>query len=311
MGKRKIETIVAEKIQPFFLNEKGKSDISQLAARYPYDLLVECIDIGVATYFRYDEDGCVTKDSVNTFLSKLGGIAYNRSRSPLEQEVNHIKNKCKKTYPYWNDSTASELLVKYINALRDVGWTDDQIIRDFQTEVSRISRSSRNWTQWSSTIEKWIDDIMHWDDEDDTKITQNESILPTAIFEGLSPNLQSLCKQINASYEHNLYDCTAIIMRRLLEGLLVLSYQYNCIEADITDNNGYHYVLDKIIKNAENNPILALSANTKKDMALFKNLGNYSAHKIWYNSTKSDIEPHILKYRAIIEELIYKAGLKG
>ena len=95
MGKRKIETIVAEKIQPFYLNEKGKSDISQLVTRYPYDLLVECIDIGVATYFRYDEDGYVTKDSVNTFLSKIGGIAYNRSRSPLEQEVNHIKNKCK------------------------------------------------------------------------------------------------------------------------------------------------------------------------------------------------------------------------
>ena len=45
-------------------------------------------------------------------------------------------------------------------------------------------------------------------------------------------------------------------------------------------------------------------------MALFKDLGNYSAHKIWYNCTQGDIKPHILKYRAIIEELMYKAGLK-
>lgn len=50
--------------------------------------------------------------------------------------------------------------------------------------------------------------------------------------------------------------------------------------------------------------------NTRKDMALFKELGNYSAHKIWYNCTQGDIKPHILKYRAIIEELFFKAGLK-
>ena len=45
-------------------------------------------------------------------------------------------------------------------------------------------------------------------------------------------------------------------------------------------------------------------------MPLFKDIGNFSAHKIWYNSTKQDIEPHILKYRVIIEELMYKAGVK-
>ena len=45
-------------------------------------------------------------------------------------------------------------------------------------------------------------------------------------------------------------------------------------------------------------------------MALFKDIGNYSAHKIWYNSTRQDIEPHILKYRVIVEELMYKAGIK-
>lgn len=310
MGRKKIETIIAEKIHPFSLNERGKSDLSQLISKYPYDLLKECVDIGVATYFRYDEGGCVTQDSINTFLNKLGGIAYNRSRSPIEQEVNHIRNKCKRSYPYWNDNTAGDILIRYINALRKAGWTDNQIVRDLQTEVNRISTSSRNWTQWSSIMENWIDDISHWNDEDDIKIEQEESILPSAIFEGLSPNIQSLCKQINASYEHNLYDCTAVIMRRLLEGLLVLSYQYNKIEANITDKNGYHYMLDKIIKNAEQNSTLSLSANTKKDMNLFKELGNYSAHKIWFNSTKKDIEPHILKYRAIVEELIYKAGLK-
>ena len=100
-------------------------------------------------------------------------------------------------------------------------------------------------------------------------------------------------------------------MRRLLESLLVLCYQNTGTEADIMDKSGcYHITLDKIIKNAEQNKTLALSANTRKEMALFKDLGNYSAHKIWYNCTQQDIKPHILKYRTIIEELMYKSGVK-
>ena len=76
MGKKKIETIICEKIYPFVLNEKGKSDLSQLVVSYPYALLKECIDIGVAQYFEYDNENNLKQESVNTFLSKLGGIAY-------------------------------------------------------------------------------------------------------------------------------------------------------------------------------------------------------------------------------------------
>ena len=135
--------------------------------------------------------------------------------------------------------------------------------------------------------------------------------LPEELFQDLHSNIITLCKQINASYENNLYDCAAVIMRRLLEGLLVLSYQNTGIEDEILDKHGkWHVSLDQMIKNAEQNSVLALSGNTKKDMTLFKDLGNYSAHKIWYSCTQNDIKPHILQYRAIIEELLYKSGLK-
>ena len=101
------------------------------------------------------------------------------------------------------------------------------------------------------------------------------------------------------------------MMRRLLEGLLVLSYQNANIEEEIMDKSGKHHIsLDNIIKNAEQNATLKLSANTRKDMTLFRDLGNYSAHKIWYSCTRGDLEPHLLKFRAIIEELLYKSGTK-
>lgn len=311
MARKKIETIIKEKIAPYALNEKGKADIAQIIRKYPYELLVECIDIGVATYFRYDESGKATMESIGEFLNKLGGIAYNKSQSPIDQEINHLKRKGKSSFAYWSTERSDSLLHEYISELASFGWTEEIILNDLRGETSRMMSNSRNWTDWSSTMEHWINDVKHWNDQDTVSVEQLGTILPDSLFYGLQSNFQSLCKQINASYENNLYDCTAVIMRRLLEGLLVMTYQNNGIESEIMDKSGkYHITLDMIIKNAEQNKILSLSANTRKDMMLFKDLGNYSAHKIWYNCTQEDIKPHILKYRTIIEELLYKAKIK-
>lgn len=310
MARKRIETIISERISPYSLNEKGQADIARLVKQYPYELLKECIDIGVASYFRYDENGELTQLSVNDFLNKLGGIAFNKSRSPIDQEISHLVSIGKMKFSYWNKNRASQLLHNYVKELRSY-WSETDILEDLRGDTARLMGISKNWSQWTATMEQWIVDVRGWKEKDTVTIEQLGTILPNTLFEGLLPNFQSLCKQINASYEGNLYDCTAVLMRRLLECLLVLSFQKAGIESEIMDKNGnYHISLDGIIKNASQNSVLALSANTKKDMSLFKDLGNYSAHKIWYNCTQQDIKPHILKYRVVIEELLYKSGMK-
>lgn len=309
MARKKIETIVQEKIAPYTLNERGMADLSQLVRKYSYELLIECIDIGVSSYFKYDADGNLTRDSVQTFLNKLGGIAYNKSRTPVDQEIYHLNNKGKSQFGYWDSQRADDMLHKYVQALYLYGWTETMVLSDLRGDSVRMMNNSSSWSQWRRTLEGWIKDVKKWSAEDTVSVDQLGTILPNALFSSLAANIQLLCKQINASYENNLFDCTAVIMKRLLENLLVISYQKAGIESDII--NGSHYqTLDKIIENAKQNTTLALSQNARKDMALFKDLGNYSAHKIWYNCTQDDIKPHILKYRVIIEELMYKAGLK-
>ena len=302
---------VESKIAPFTLNESGRSGIALLYNRYPLEFLEECINIGISQYFRYDGNGEPTKESVEKFLDKIGGIAYNKSQSPLTQEINHLKGIGKKTFTYWNDFRANEIILDYIDALKNASWSDTQIVDDLRTEVVRLIGRSYNWSQWCDSMQGWINDIQQWDKDDNITISEDGTVIPTQLFDDVPQYIRSLCKQINASYENNLYDCTAVIMRRLLEVLLVLSYQNCDLESEIMDKSGNrHVTLDKMIKNAEQNPKLSLSSNTKKDMSLFKDLGNYSAHKIWYNCTQKDIQPNITKYRVIIEELLYKAGLK-
>ena len=300
-----------ERIYPYRLRENSRAAMATLFRKYPEDLLVECIDIGIERYFDYDEDGNLIQSSVQLFLDKLGGIAYNKSRTPINQEIYRIKNTCKKSFVYWNEQRADEIFHDYISSLKDTGGNEQQILVDLQTEATRISKFAHNWSQWSKEMLDRIHDIRQQSSDDTEMIEQLGSIIPDAIANETPLYLQKLIRQINASYENNLFDCCAVMMRRLLEILLVLSFQNMEIENEIMDKSGTHHVtLDKIIQIAEQNPRLALSSNTRKDMRLFKDLGNFSAHKIWYNCTQHDIKPHVLKYRVIIEELIYKAGLR-
>ena len=68
-------------------------------------------------------------------------------------------------------------------------------------------------------------------------------------------------------------------------------------------------MLDGIIKNAKNNTTLALSRNSKGCLDIFRELGNFSAHKIEYTCRREYISPHVQNYRALIGELLYKSGI--
>ena len=191
-------------------------------------------------------------------------------------------------------------------ALRKNNWIDKQILEDLDKEVMNVVTNSGNWSQWRNQMENWTEDILNW--ESDEKIAENQTILPEKLYSNTRNYIEQLAKQINASYENNLFDCTAVMMRRLMEVLIILMFQNEQIESKILDKQGNNYVnLEKMIKIANSEPLFKLSKNTQQDMDVFRELGNLSAHKIWYNSTKKDIETLILRYRAMIEELLYKA----
>lgn len=120
MGRKKIETIIKEKIHPYTLSDIGIANISNLTRNYEYDLLLECIDIGVKNYFAYDDSGKLTRDSVEIFIQKLGGIAYNKSKSKIEQQIRCLIKTGRSIFSYWDDKKASQLLEKYVYELKKV-----------------------------------------------------------------------------------------------------------------------------------------------------------------------------------------------
>lgn len=145
--------------------------------------------------------------------------------------------------------------------------------------------------------------------EDTISIQSESELIDESKFCGKRQFLTTLIKQINHSYANNCYDATAVLMRRLFEVLLILSYQKMGIDNEIRDasNKGY-LMLEGIVSNAKNNQTLKLS-RIKNEFDNFRMVGNFSAHSITYTAGKKDIDNIKLNYRVMLEELYNKAGL--
>lgn len=141
------------------------------------------------------------------------------------------------------------------------------------------------------------------------EIVSDDTIIPESLYLETRGFIESLSKQINASYDENIFDGCAVLMRRLLEILLILSYEKMGIEAQIKNGDGSYKMLSGIASNAKNNTVLNLSRNSKDSLESFRLVGNFSAHKIYYNAKRRDISGISQEYRATIEELLYKSGL--
>jgi hypothetical protein len=135
-------------------------------------------------------------------------------------------------------------------------------------------------------------------------------VLSKELYKSSRKYLENLGNQINASYENNIFDGCAVLMRRLFEILLIHSYENLKIDAEIRDGTGNYRMLGDIVNNAKTNVKLGLSRNTRDSLDNIRELGNFSAHKIYYNAKKYDIDRAILNFRACIEELLYLSGIR-
>lgn len=142
------------------------------------------------------------------------------------------------------------------------------------------------------------------------EIVSVDTLLPQALYDGSRGFIESLAKQINASYEYNIFDGCAVLMRRLLEVLLILTYEHCGVEKDIQDATGTYWPLEKITSNAKTHQVLKLSRGGKNTIDEFRTLGNFAAHKIYFVCRRADIKKIASEYRATIEELLYKSGIR-
>ncbi len=154
---------IENKIENFTLNESGKKKIPSLTKKYDLADILESVDLSASKYLRFDNDGNLTQESAEEFISKIGGILVNKNKPPIEQKASYVKGICRNRFHYWNPQTGSIVLNNYINALRNYGWSDERILDDLENEVIPKTKKAKNWTEWRSLLENWTEDVNGWE----------------------------------------------------------------------------------------------------------------------------------------------------
>jgi hypothetical protein len=137
-------------------------------------------------------------------------------------------------------------------------------------------------------------------------------IIPLNLFTNTREFLHKVAIQINQTYEHACYDACAVMIRRMLEMLIIITYEDKQIENLIKDSSGNYKMLSVLIPQYINQADWSLSRTTKSNLPQIKDIGDFSAHRLHYNAQRGDIDKVLDKWhlRIIIEEMLYKAGLK-
>lgn len=139
------------------------------------------------------------------------------------------------------------------------------------------------------------------------EIISSNEVLDQKLFLGKRGFLDKLIKQINNCYCNNCFDACAVLMRRVFEIVLILAYENKGVEDQIKVNGNY-VMLEGIVANATQNTTLHIS-RSRNEYDSIRDLGNFAAHKIHFNTRKSDIDNIKQTYRVCLEELYYISGL--
>ena len=153
---------VEEHIFPFTLSEQGRKGIEKLSKKYGGAETVEAVGISAEKYLQYNSDDEPDRDSVETFIKKIGGILNLKGKPPSVQKVAYVKGICRNRFGYWNEWRGSQILNNYIVALRNNKYGEDDIVSDFDDEVIPQTKTCNNWSQWRGMMESWTEQIEGW-----------------------------------------------------------------------------------------------------------------------------------------------------
>lgn len=136
-------------------------------------------------------------------------------------------------------------------------------------------------------------------------IPKTSPVLSVSLFQNAKGYIRKVVEQLNASYHYSLFDCCAVMCRRLIETLIIEAYEHHSIDSQIKDGAGNYLTFSGLIARIEADNSLSLSRNTNMGLKHFKKLGDLSAHNRRFNARKPDIDQIRDDLRIASEELLH------
>ena len=140
-------------------------------------------------------------------------------------------------------------------------------------------------------------------------VPSSDSLIPQAFVTGTRPYLEQLALQINAAYDHGLYDASAVMARRLMESLIIEVYVSQKRHAEI-QQAGNFFGLEALINHMLADTSIAKSSNLRRTAPKVKALGDTAAHDRTYITRQSDVDDLKLDYSRLISELLRLSNVR-
>ena len=142
--------------------------------------------------------------------------------------------------------------------------------------------------------------------------SRRNDVLVYSLFENTRGYIQKIVFQINKCYGENCYDACAVMIRRLLEILILETFDAKSLISKTLDANGDICKFDDLIKATINESSLTLGPKTKRilESRKIKKLGDLSAHGRRYNAYRKDIDEIRQDITIVVQDLLYFSGLK-
>jgi hypothetical protein len=143
-----------------------------------------------------------------------------------------------------------------------------------------------------------------------TAISAAEPIIHIAMVRNTRSYIEKVSHQINGTYSKGWYDACAVMLRRLVETLIIESFEAHSIGAKIKDCSGNYVFLRDLVDFSLAESTWTLGRNVRSALPKLKDVGDKSAHIRRYNAHREDIDKIAAELRDVIQELLVVAKLK-
>lgn len=134
-------------------------------------------------------------------------------------------------------------------------------------------------------------------------------VIPSEDFIATRRYLETLVFQINGAYQFGFYDACAVLCRRLIETLLIESFEKTGNASAIKQGNNY-VQLSSILAAAQSGQHIRLARGTGDALEEIKEVGDAAAHSRTYITKQKDIDDLKMKLRRAVTELQHLAKIE-
>ncbi|SEW45025.1 protein of unknown function [Chitinophaga sp. YR573] len=128
---------------------------------------------------------------------------------------------------------------------------------------------------------------------------------PLAIFDNTRSHLVKIATQGCKCYDNGLYDACAVMTRKLLEVLIIETFERHKLESKIKDGRGNFFYLSDLIDTLLAETTWTIGRNARAAIPSLKKMGDQSAHNRRYFTQKADIEKIKDDLRVVLDELVH------